>query len=101
MGGYYSGRYRRGSSPKRNPVREMTLILEARELVKRAIIRGDKRHSASIGSVAVGAAPRGYIAGLLYVDAKDTLPLWVQSEPRHRMELGVMRLEYTWRGSPP
>jgi hypothetical protein len=79
----------------------MSLVLDARELVKRGLIQADKRRSTTIAYAAIGAAPRGFIEGRLYVDARDIQSLWVQSEPRHRIELGLMILDYTWRGGPP
>jgi hypothetical protein len=100
MGGFFSGRFPRDSRPKRNSVKEKSLVLDARELVKSRLILAGKRRSAAIEVCTFGAAPRGFIDGRLYVDARDTQPLWVQSEPRHRIELGLMILEYTWRGSP-
>jgi hypothetical protein len=93
-----SGRYPRPQKPK--AVREKSVILDARDLVKRCVIRADHRRGGPMHGL-VAEASRLTLSGRYYVEAGDTLPLLTQSEPRHRMQLGFMRLEYTPHGGQP
>jgi hypothetical protein len=97
MGGFMSGRYPRGSRPKSKCVKEFSLILDASDLVKRFVIRGDKRRRVPVQSVVLGQYGH-LIAGTIDVTCGDSFPLWHQTGPRHRMELGVAELEYRFRG---
>jgi hypothetical protein len=100
MGRYNSGRYKRGSRLRATALREESVILDAREMVVSGLIRGDKSRSSSLQAAASDPFC-GYVKGTILVSCGDTLPLWQQSPPRHRMELGSALLEYTPRHKEP
>jgi hypothetical protein len=94
-----SGRYPRGE--RQAALREHSLILDAREMVKGGVIRGDRRHGGSLESILTGdfAKPHYRTAsGRYLVHCDDTLPLRWQNEVRHRMRLSTMWLDFTHRG---
>jgi hypothetical protein len=77
MGGMLSGRFRRGE--RQAALRERSLILDARELVKCGVVRGDRRRGGTLESILseVSTGVRGFKAsGRYLVHCADTLPLW-------------------------
>jgi hypothetical protein len=99
MGGFLSGRHQRGE--RRTALREHSLILDARELVKGGVIQGDRKHGGTLESVVTGLfAHRRYCtaSGRYLVHANDTLPLWKQHEVKHRLKRGTMWLDFQLRG---
>ena len=100
MGNFMSGGYLRGSRPKSKCVREFSLILDAPDLVKRSLIRPDKRRIIPLQMVCGGQYAH-LISGKIDDECGDTFPLWHQTGTRHRMELGVAELEYRFCGRDP
>lgn len=98
MGGQNSGRYRRGSRTvtphKREGLKQLSQVLDARELVRNGVIRGDKRQSGSLQSILIHGQS-WTVSGRYLADCHDTLPLRQQNDVKHRMRLGSLRLEYT------
>jgi hypothetical protein len=100
MGGILSGRYPSGSRRKSRPIKEHSLFLDARELVREGVVRGCSRQAGAIETLVSGPHLRP-ISGRYLVICDDTLPLWQQGVVRHRMKLGKLRLDFTPRGSQP
>ncbi len=95
MGGLLSGRSSRGE--RQAALREHRLILDARDLVKRGVIRRGSRRGGTLESILAPVASNFHLrmaSGPYLVHCGDTLPLGQQHEFSRPMKLGIVWLDF-------